>query len=115
MVIPIGAVVTAATRVKKQLRGQGVSVKQSRTIFKLGNSGQDVYVLHVHITHSVVKCVWSNGQGPICGVVKWSSNKNNSQFFDPGLSCDYSAYGSDHPLFDNFFKDRAWGRRPVNS
>ena len=81
MVIPIGAVVTAATRVKKQLRGQGVSVKQSRTIFKLGNSGQDVYVLHVRITHSVVKCVWSIGQGPICSVVKWSSNKNNSQNF----------------------------------
>ena len=81
MVIPIGAVVTAATRVKKQLRGQGVSVKQSRTIFKLGNSGQDVYVLHVHIAHSVVKCVRSNGQGPICGVVKWSSNKNDSQNF----------------------------------
>ena len=52
-----------------------MSVKQSRTIFKLGNSGQDVYDLRVHIAHSVVKCVWSNGQGPVCGAVKWSSNK----------------------------------------
>ena len=67
MVIPIGAVVTAANG----SRDQGlflVSVKQSRTIFKLGNSGQDVYVLRVHIAHSVVKCVRSNGQGPVCGV-----------------------------------------------
>ena len=65
-------------------RGQGlflVSVKRSRTTFKLGNSGQDVYVLHVRIAHSVVKCVWSNGQGPVCGAVKRSSNKNNSQNF----------------------------------
>ena len=48
MVIPIGAVVTAATGVKKRSRGQGlfsVSVKWSRTIFKLGNSGQDINVL----------------------------------------------------------------------
>ena len=84
VVIPIGAVVTAATRVKKQSRGQGlflVSVKRSRTIFKLSNSGQDVYDLRVRIAHSVVKCVWSNGQGPICGVVKQSSNKNDDQNF----------------------------------
>ena len=50
MVISIGAIVTAATGVKKQSRGQGlflVSVKQSRTIFKLSDSGQDVYVLHI--------------------------------------------------------------------
>ena len=42
VVIPIaGAVVTAATGVKKRSRGQGlflVSVKRSRTIFKLGNA-----------------------------------------------------------------------------
>ena len=40
VVTPIGAVVTAATGVKKRSRGQGlflVSVKRSRTIFKLGN------------------------------------------------------------------------------
>ena len=41
MVTPIGAVVTAATGVKKRSRGQGpflVSVKRSRTIFKLSNA-----------------------------------------------------------------------------
>ena len=88
MVIPIGAVVTAVTRVKKQSRGQGlflVLVKRSRTIFKLSNSSQDVYVLRMRIAHSVrssqVKCVRSNGQGPICGAVKWSSNKNDGQNF----------------------------------
>ena len=82
VVIPIGAVITAATGVKKQSRGQGlflVSVKQSGTILKLGNSGQDVYVLRVHIAHSVVKCVRSNGQGPVCSAVKRSSNKNDGQ------------------------------------
>ena len=82
VVIPIGAVVTAATGVKKHSRRQGlflVSVKRSRTIFKLSNSGQDVYDLRVRIAHSVVKCVRSNGHGPICGAVKWSSNKNDGQ------------------------------------
>ena len=81
VVISIGAVVTAATGVKKRSRGQGlfsVSVKQSWTIFKLGNSGQDIYVLPVRIAHSVVK---SNSQSPFCGTVKWSSNKNDSQNF----------------------------------
>ena len=82
MVIPIGTVVTAATGVKKWSRsGQGqflVSVKQSKTIFKLGNSSQDVYVLRVHIAHSIVKCVRSNGQGP---VAVQSSKKNDSQKF----------------------------------
>ena len=80
-VIPIGAVVTAVTGFKKQSRGQGlflVSVKQSRTIFKLSNSSQDFYVLHVRIAHSVVKCVQSNRLGPVCDAVKWSSNKNDS-------------------------------------
>ena len=84
VVIPIGAVVTAATGVKKRSRGQGlflVSVKRSRTIFKLGNSGQDINVLRMRIAHSVVKCVWSNSQGPICGAVKRSSNKNDGQNF----------------------------------
>ena len=84
MVIPIGTVVTAATGVKKQSRGQGlflVSVKRSRSIFKLSNSSQDVYVLRVHIVHSVVKCVRSNGQGPICDTVKQSSNKKDGQNF----------------------------------
>ena len=87
VVIPIGAIVTAVTGVKKRSRGQGlflVSVKRSRTIFKLGNSSQDINILRVCIVHSVVKCVWSNGQGPICGVVKRSSNKNDGQnFFTP--------------------------------
>ena len=98
VVIPIGAIVTAATGVKKRSRGQGlfwVSVKRSRTIFKLGNSGQDINVLRVRIAHSIVKCVRSNGQGPICGAVKRSSNKNNGQKF----CCDYSTYRSDHPLW----------------
>ena len=58
-----------------------MSVKQSRTIFKLSNSGQDVYVLRMRIAHSVVNCVRSNGQSPVCGAVKWSSNKNDSQNF----------------------------------
>ena len=84
VVIPIGAVVTASTEVKKRSRGQGlflVSVKRSRTIFKLGNSGQDINVLRVRIAHGVIKCVQSNGQGPICGAVKRSSNKNDGQSF----------------------------------
>ena len=84
VVIPIGAVVMAATGVKKRSRGQGlflVSVKRSRTIFKLGNNGQDINVLRVRIAHSVVKCVRSNGQGPICGAVKQSSNNNGGQNF----------------------------------
>ena len=82
MVIPIGTVVTAATGVKKRSGGQEVflvSVKQSRTIFKLGN--KDVYVLRTCIAHSVVKCVRSNGQGPVRGAVRWSSNKSDSQKF----------------------------------
>ena len=38
-----------------------------------------------------------NGQGPVCGqVVK--QQKRWCKFFDPGRSCDYSAYGSGHPL-----------------
>ena len=74
MVIPIGAVVTAATGVKGCFRcrssGQGH--------FKLGNSGQDVYILCVHIAHSVR----SNGQGPVCGqAVK--QQKRWSKFLTP--------------------------------
>ena len=84
VVIPIGAVVTATTGVKKRSRGQGlflVLVKRSRTIFKLGNSGQNINILRVRIAHSVVKCMRSNGQGPICGAVKRSSNTNDGQNF----------------------------------
>ena len=85
--IPIGTVVTAATKVRKWSRGQGlffVLVKQSRTLFKLGNSGQ----------------------GPVCSAVKWSSNKNNSQnFFEPSHRCDYSAYDSDHALIQQNKED----------
>ena len=51
------------------------------TIFKLSNSGQDVYVLRVPIAHSVLKCVRSKGQGPVRGAVKRSSNKNDGQNF----------------------------------
>ena len=86
--------------------GQGVkgcfwcrSSGQLRTIFKLGKSGQDINVLRVRIAHSVVKCVRSNGQGPICGAVKRSSNKNDGQnFWALVAAMDYSAYRSDHPL-----------------
>ena len=65
-------------------KGQGpflVSVKQSRTIFKLGNCGQDVYVLHVHIAQSVVKCVvkWSRSHLR-CGQVVRQKKNNNRQF-----------------------------------
>ena len=56
-----------------------MSVKRSRTICKLGNSSQDVYVLCMRIVHSVVKCVQSNGQGPVCSAIKRSSNKNDGQ------------------------------------
>ena len=105
MVIPIGAVVTAATGVKKWSRGQElflVLVKRSRTIFELGNSGQDVNVLRVRIAHSVVKCVRSNGQGPICGAVKQSSNKNDGQNFLTPVAAvttvPIGVYRSDHPL-----------------
>ena len=69
----IGTVVTDATGVKKRSRGQGmflVLVKQSKTILKLSNSGQDVYILCMCIAHSVVKCVQSKGPGPVCGGVK---------------------------------------------
>jgi len=36
--------------------------------------------------------VWSNDEEPFSSMVKWS------KFLDPGLSCDYCAYGSDYPL-----------------
>ena len=86
VVIPIGTIVTAVTGFKKWSRDQGVflvSVKQSRTISKLGNSSQDVYVLRVHIAHSIVKCVRSNGQGPVFGVSQVvKQQKQESKFFD---------------------------------
>ena len=90
MVIPIGAVVTAATGVKKR----------SRTIFKLGNSGQDINVLRVRIAHSVAKCLRSNGQGPICGAVKRSSNKNDGQnFLTPVAAVTTAPIGVTTPCF----------------
>ena len=53
----------------------------------------------MRLAHSVVKCVRSNGQGPVCDqVVK--QQKRWSKIFDPDRSCDYSAYGSGHPLFN---------------
>ena len=85
-VISIGTIVTAATGFKKWSRDQGlflVSVKQSRIIFKLGNSSQDVYILRVRIAHSIVKCVGSNGQRSrlwCSQVVK--QQKQESKFFD---------------------------------
>ena len=81
VVILIGAVVTAATGVKGS-RGQGPVFGVGQAVKdNLSNSSQDVYILCVCIAHSVVKCVQSNGQ---------------AKFFDPGHSCDYSAYKSDH-------------------
>ena len=83
MVTPIGAVVTAATGVRKRSRsGQGlflVSVK--RTIFKFGNAVNMVAFLWLLTSGAVnsVQCVRSNGQGPVCDVVKRSSNKNDCQ------------------------------------
>ena len=72
MVIPIGAVVSAATGVKKWSKGQGlflVSVKQS--IFKLGNSGQLGQDAFARAYCTWCSQVWrSSGQGPVCGAVK---------------------------------------------
>ena len=48
-----------------------MSVKQSRTIFKLGNSGQDINILRVRIAPQCRQ---------VC-VVKRSSNKNDGQNF----------------------------------
>ena len=85
VVTPIGAVVTAATEVKKQSRGQGlflVSVKRSSTIFKLGNAVKMVAFLWPLTLGTVmvsVQCVRSNSQGPVCDAVKRSSNKNDGQ------------------------------------
>ena len=80
-----------------------MSVKQSRTIFKLGNSGQDVYVLRMRIAHSVVKCVRSNGQGPVCGAVKRSSNKNNGQnFLTPVTAVTTAPMGVTTPCANHF-------------
>jgi len=39
-----------------------------------------VYVLRMHIAQCS-QCVRSNGQGPVCDVVKRSSNKNDGQNF----------------------------------
>ena len=77
-----------------------VSVKRSRTIFKLGNSGQDINVLRVH---SVVKCVRSNSQGPICGAVKRSSNKNDGQnFLTPVAAVTTAPIGVTTPCFNSW-------------
>ena len=78
VVIPIGAVVTAATGVKGcfwcRSSGQG-------QFSNLVTAVKMLTFLRVRIAHSVVKCVRSNGQGPICGAVKRSSNKNDGQNF----------------------------------
>ena len=79
MVIPIGTMVTAATgsRSSQGVKGCFWCRSSGQGHFKLGNSGQDVYILCVHIAHSVR----SNGQGLVCGAVKRSSNKNDGQNF----------------------------------
>ena len=104
MVIPIasiGAVVSAATGVKKWSRGQGlflVSVKQS--IFKLGNSGQlgqDAFARDG--AHCVVKCGGQAVKVPFAVRSSGQPAKTIVKYFDPGRSCHYNAYayGSDHP------------------
>ena len=81
-----------------------MSVKQSRAIFKLSNSDQDVYVLRVHIAHSVLKCVQSNGQGPVCGMIKRSSNRNDSQnFLTPVAAVTTAPMGVTTPCYFFFF------------
>ena len=78
-------------------RGQE-AVKGSRAVFGVGQAVKDNFqtryqrsrclrFARVRIAHSVVKCVRSNGQGPICGAVK-----QQKRWFDD------SAYGGDHPL-----------------
>ena len=48
-----------------------VSVKHAaKDNFQTLYSSQDVHILCVHIAYSVVKCVWSNSQGPVCSTVK---------------------------------------------
>ena len=59
--------------------GQGV--KGCFGVGQAANLVTAVNVLRVRIEHSVVKCVRSNGQGPICGAVERSSNKNDGQHF----------------------------------
>ena len=85
-VIPIGAVVMAATGVKGcfwcQSSGQG---QFSNLVTAVKILTFCACVLH----HSVIKCVRSSGQ----------ATKTMVKFFDPGRSCDYSAYRSDHPLY----------------
>ena len=84
-----------------------IATKRSRTIFKLGSSGQDVYVLCVRIAHSVVKCVRSNGQGPICGAVKRSSNKNNGQnFLTPVAAVTTAPMGVTTPCYVVFHSNQ---------
>ena len=67
VVTPIGAVVTAATGVKKRSRGQGlflVLVKRSRTIFKLGNA-VEIQQLVFSVCGQMVKALFamrSSGQ-----------------------------------------------------
>ena len=60
VVTPIGAIVTAATGVKKRSRGQGLflmSVKRSRTIFKLGKA--------VKIQFRMVTFLWPLTSGTV--------------------------------------------------
>ena len=98
MVTPIGTVVTAKTGVKKWSTGQGVFlplVKRSRTIFVTWYCSQAVKSLFADVDFGTVKRSRAFLQ---CGQ-EVKQQKNDSQIFlDPGLSRDYSAYGSAHPL-----------------
>ena len=103
MPIFTGCVYFHDTGVKKRSRGQGlflVSVKRSRTIFKLGNAAKMVaflWPLTSGTVNSTVCAVKRSRPRLRCGqAVK--QQKRWSKYFDPGRSCDYSAYGSDHPL-----------------
>ena len=91
VVIPIGTVVTAATGVKKQSRGQG----------RCRSSGQGQFLNSVTVVKMFTFCACILHIGSRsrlrCGqTVK--QQKQWSKFFDPGRSRDYSAYRSDHPL-----------------
>ena len=55
----------------------------------------------VSATKNAVFATYSDSEGVnnLPSAIKRSSSKNNGQkYLNPSLSCDYSTYGSDHPL-----------------
>ena len=96
VVIPIGTVVTAATGVKGcfwcRSSGQG----------QFSNLVTAVKILMfcaciLHIVCSQV-CAVKRSRSHLWCSQAVKQQKRWSKFFDPGRSCDYSAYRSDHPL-----------------